>query len=451
MTFMCGVVVAVVVALVATGKTAHGYDPATTHAGLTERSVLASELHRVLARALARPLGVFEPVVFSQDAVAPREGQAIAARLVALDPSTGYAPGAGRCGVGAGVGGGRIGHRRYACRARPASVLRPEPRIRAVAARWDRGAGPHAGADDRYDRRCACVLHGHRFQPDRTAFHGMAGGARKRRRAAGVLRAAGCRRRGRATRAACERAGACVDGAGRDAGRVAGGGRACARAQRLPPQLPGQRRSEPARPRVGVRTLRRRNLRPHGDSRRRHPGQAPDGDGVHHRRRRARAGGSDAAAVLLRRLAARRRRGGFGNDHRRGHERRACLATLRPSRRASPGATRDRSQALCPDPGPAAAAIRLRARPRPRSLRHGRRRVRRQRAPAASRDRGVRRGPDQSPVPRRDHARDRGRRGYGFGVGRSGAGYARARFASSARTRAACAARSAAWRRPAGR
>ena len=85
--------VAVVVALVATGKTAHGYDPATTHAGLTERSVLASELHRVLARALARPLGVFEPVVFSQDAVASREGQAIALRLAALDPSTGYAPG----------------------------------------------------------------------------------------------------------------------------------------------------------------------------------------------------------------------------------------------------------------------------------------------------------------------------------------------------------------------
>ena len=55
--------VVALVALVATAKTAHGYDPATTHAGLTERSVLASELHRVLARSLARPLGVFEPVV----------------------------------------------------------------------------------------------------------------------------------------------------------------------------------------------------------------------------------------------------------------------------------------------------------------------------------------------------------------------------------------------------
>lgn len=84
---------AIVVALVASAKTANGYDPATTHAGLTERSVLASELHRVLARSLARPLGVFEPVVFSADAADKREGRAIAARLATLDPGAGYAPG----------------------------------------------------------------------------------------------------------------------------------------------------------------------------------------------------------------------------------------------------------------------------------------------------------------------------------------------------------------------
>ena len=46
---------------------AHAYDPATTHAGLTERAALASELHRVLARALSRPLGLFEPIALSFD------------------------------------------------------------------------------------------------------------------------------------------------------------------------------------------------------------------------------------------------------------------------------------------------------------------------------------------------------------------------------------------------
>jgi hypothetical protein len=86
--------VAVVVALVATGKSAHGYDPATTHAGLTERSVLASELHRVLARNLARPLGVFEPVVLAPGVLAAPEGRPLAARLATLDPSAGYSPGA---------------------------------------------------------------------------------------------------------------------------------------------------------------------------------------------------------------------------------------------------------------------------------------------------------------------------------------------------------------------
>ncbi len=40
---------------------ARAYDPATTHAGLTEQAVLASELHRVLAHRLSRPLGLFEP------------------------------------------------------------------------------------------------------------------------------------------------------------------------------------------------------------------------------------------------------------------------------------------------------------------------------------------------------------------------------------------------------
>ena len=38
------------------------YDPATTHAGLTERAVMASALHKVLSRRLGRPLGLLEPL-----------------------------------------------------------------------------------------------------------------------------------------------------------------------------------------------------------------------------------------------------------------------------------------------------------------------------------------------------------------------------------------------------
>jgi hypothetical protein len=72
---------------------ARAYDPATTHAGLTERAALASELHRVLSRALSRPLGLFEPVTLSMDQMAPAQAQSLEARLGALDPSTGCTPG----------------------------------------------------------------------------------------------------------------------------------------------------------------------------------------------------------------------------------------------------------------------------------------------------------------------------------------------------------------------
>jgi hypothetical protein len=68
---------------------ARAYDPATTHAGLTERAVLASQLHRVLVRALQRPLGLFEPVALSLDQLAPLQAQSLEARLGALDPAGG--------------------------------------------------------------------------------------------------------------------------------------------------------------------------------------------------------------------------------------------------------------------------------------------------------------------------------------------------------------------------
>lgn len=87
--------VAAVAALVllAHAPVARAYDPATTHAGLTERAALASQLHRVLARALSRPLGLFEPVALSLDDLPQAQAESLEARLGALDPSAGASPG----------------------------------------------------------------------------------------------------------------------------------------------------------------------------------------------------------------------------------------------------------------------------------------------------------------------------------------------------------------------
>lgn len=73
---------------------ARAYDPATTHAGLTEQAVLASELHRVLAHRMSRPLGLFEPVVLRRTDLDPSEARFLGERLDALDPAGGYRPGA---------------------------------------------------------------------------------------------------------------------------------------------------------------------------------------------------------------------------------------------------------------------------------------------------------------------------------------------------------------------
>lgn len=72
---------------------ARAYDPATTHAGLTERAALASDLHRVLSHALSRPLGLFEPVALSLAELPTAQAQSLEARLAALDPSGGAAAG----------------------------------------------------------------------------------------------------------------------------------------------------------------------------------------------------------------------------------------------------------------------------------------------------------------------------------------------------------------------
>jgi hypothetical protein len=83
----------VALGVVASAPVARAYDPATTHAGLTERAALASDLHRVLARALSRPLGLFEPVALTLAEVPAEQAQSLEARLAALDPAGGGTPG----------------------------------------------------------------------------------------------------------------------------------------------------------------------------------------------------------------------------------------------------------------------------------------------------------------------------------------------------------------------
>jgi hypothetical protein len=89
----CRPFVAVVLALALPASSARAYDPATTHAGLTERSVLASTLHKVLSRRLARPLGLFEPLRLREADLAGGEARSLLSRLAALDPAGGYRPG----------------------------------------------------------------------------------------------------------------------------------------------------------------------------------------------------------------------------------------------------------------------------------------------------------------------------------------------------------------------
>jgi hypothetical protein len=69
------------------------YDPATTHAGLTQRAAVASTLHAALAKRLNRPLGLFEPIVLRSELLPAEQGRLLASRLKALDPAGGYRPG----------------------------------------------------------------------------------------------------------------------------------------------------------------------------------------------------------------------------------------------------------------------------------------------------------------------------------------------------------------------
>ncbi|HVR63109.1 MAG TPA: hypothetical protein VMU50_14500 [Polyangia bacterium] len=71
---------------------ARAYDPATTHAGLTERAVLASKLNHILASRLGKPLGLFETVGFDLSQLPRPEARRLKERLFALDPAQGYRP-----------------------------------------------------------------------------------------------------------------------------------------------------------------------------------------------------------------------------------------------------------------------------------------------------------------------------------------------------------------------
>jgi hypothetical protein len=87
---------------------ARAYEPATTHAGLTERAVEASRLHQVLSH-LGRPLGLLEPLHISLDLLDQDERRALQARLDALDPAGGYRPGTdGVAGAGQWVVAGAV-------------------------------------------------------------------------------------------------------------------------------------------------------------------------------------------------------------------------------------------------------------------------------------------------------------------------------------------------------
>jgi hypothetical protein len=82
----------VLVPLVAPARTAWAWDPATTQAGLTERALLASSFHKLLADRLGRPLGALEPLALHSQLLPGDLRQTLWARLAMLDPAGGYRP-----------------------------------------------------------------------------------------------------------------------------------------------------------------------------------------------------------------------------------------------------------------------------------------------------------------------------------------------------------------------
>jgi hypothetical protein len=91
--------VALGLSLLALAGPARAWDPATTQAGLTERALLASSFHKVLAHRLARPLGAMETLQLHSRLMTPEERRALWDRFEALDPGEGYRPSAEGAGT----------------------------------------------------------------------------------------------------------------------------------------------------------------------------------------------------------------------------------------------------------------------------------------------------------------------------------------------------------------
>ena len=248
--------------LLAHASAARAYDPATTHAGLTERAALASQLHRVLARALSRPLGLFEPVALSLDDLPQAAGAVAGGASGGARPVGGWQRGAGRRRAGARLGDCGVGHRVDARGARPVLLLRPGSRVRPVAVGRGGVAGQHAGPVAGRGRRLSRAVHRHAVQHDRAPVDRVAARARKRRRARRVSRRAGGGDRRRPPAAPGNGARAGVAGAGRRADGPRGCGRAGARPQRFPAVL-SRRRGGRARS-IGGRRSSGSSRRPTG-------------------------------------------------------------------------------------------------------------------------------------------------------------------------------------------
>ncbi len=86
------VLLGVHVGLLLVGGRALAWDPATTHAGLTERALGASQFHKVLAHQLGRALGPFEPLKLHASAMDTDALRTLNNRLAMLDSAGGYRP-----------------------------------------------------------------------------------------------------------------------------------------------------------------------------------------------------------------------------------------------------------------------------------------------------------------------------------------------------------------------
>lgn len=78
--------------LLVAARPAIAWDPATTHAGLTERAAAASKLHAALARRFGRPLGLLEPLALHAEMRPAARRIDLEERLRALDPAGGFRP-----------------------------------------------------------------------------------------------------------------------------------------------------------------------------------------------------------------------------------------------------------------------------------------------------------------------------------------------------------------------